>query len=216
MTSNSAYRATELTLADQVWPVSTAGSTVQPATRRPAAVRLETLRALTMVVVGVGFIALLAQLRVQLGPVPFTGQTLAVLLLGAAYGARLGLITTAAYALLGAAGLPLFAGGQSGVAYLLGPTGGYLLGFVLAAGLLGALAQRGWDRSYGRTALAMLAANLIILACGVTWLQAALDGSWSQAFALGVAPFVPGDIIKLVVAVGLLPSAWRWLGRSGA
>ena len=220
MTSNSAYRAKELTLADQLWP-GAAASTTLPANppsahRRSAGERAEALRTFTMIVVGVGFIALLAQLRVQLGPVPLTGQTLAVLLLGAAYGTRLGVITTAAYALLGAAGLPLFAGGQSGVAYLLGPTGGYLLGFVLAAGLLGALAQRGWDRSYGRTAVAMLAANLIILACGVAWLQVVLGGSWSQAFALGVVPFVPGDIIKLLLAVGLLPSIWRWLGRREA
>lgn len=201
MTRNSAYCVNAPTLVERLWPAAAA--------LRPAAL----LQALTMVVVGVGFIALLAQLRVQVGPVPFTGQTLAVLLLGAAYGARLGMLTTVTYALLGAAGLPLFAGGQSGVAYLLGPTGGYLLGFVLAAGLLGTLARRGWDRGYGRTALAMLAANVLILAIGVTWLHVALGGSWSQAFALGVVPFLLGDVIKLALAVGLLPSAWRWLGR---
>lgn len=214
MTSNSAYRSEATTLAERFWPRTPILSTAaRPAARHPVASR-SAVRALTLVLVGVGFIALLAQVRVYLGPVPLTGQTLAVLLLGAAYGMRLGMLTTGVYALLGAAGLPLFAGGESGIAYLLGPTGGYLLGFVLAAGLLGVLAQRGWDRGYGRTALAMLAANLVILACGVTWLQAALGGSWSQAFAVGVAPFALGDAIKIALAVGLLPTAWRWLGRS--
>lgn len=207
MTSNSTYRASAGTLADRLWPRTASDTAADTVLSRAA------IRTATMVVVGVGFIALMAQLRLYVGPVPFTGQTLAVLLLGAAYGARLGLVTTAAYALLGAAGLPLFAGGESGVAYLLGPTGGYLLGFVLAAGLLGALAERGWDRSYGRTALAMLVANVIIFSCGVAWLQAALGGSWVQAFNVGVVPFVVGDLIKLALAVGLLPSAWRLLGR---
>ncbi len=180
MTSNTAHSAGPRTLADRLWPGSSTHATLRSAAISPVVLRPAVLRTLTMVVVGVGFIALLAQLRLQLGPVPVTGQTLAVLLLGAAYGTRLGVLTTVAYAVLGAAGLPLFAGGQSGVAYLLGPTGGYLLGFVLA---------------------------------GVTWLQAALGGSWSQAFALGVAPFLLGDVIKLALAVGLLPSVWRWLGR---
>jgi biotin transport system substrate-specific component len=160
----------------------------------------------------VAFLALLAQLRVQIGPVPITGQTLGVLLLGAAYGARLGVLTTGAYALLGVAGLPLFAGGGSGAAYLLGPTGGYLIGFVAAAGLLGALAQRGWDRTYLSAALAMLAATLVIYLFGVTWLSFAL-GDLGAALAAGLVPFVPGDLIKLGAAVALLPSAWRLLGR---
>ncbi|MFA5550586.1 MAG: biotin transporter BioY [Trueperaceae bacterium] len=170
------------------------------------------LRPLLLVGAGVAFLALLAQLRVQIGPVPITGQTLGVLLLGAAYGARFGVLTTGAYALLGVAGLPLFAGGGSGAAYLLGPTGGYLIGFVAAAGLLGALAQRGWDRTYLSAALAMLAATLVIYLFGVTWLSFAL-GDLGAALAAGLVPFVPGDLIKLGAAVALLPSAWRLLGR---
>lgn len=171
------------------------------------------LRPLLLVGVGVAFLALLAQLRLQIGPVPVTGQTLGVLLLGAAYGARLGALSAGAYALLGVAGLPLFAGGGSGAAYLLGPTGGYLVGFVVAAALLGALAERGWDRTYLRAALAMLAATVVIYLLGVSWLTAALGGDLKQALAVGLAPFVVGDLIKLGVAMTLLPTAWRLLGR---
>ncbi|MEJ2288482.1 MAG: biotin transporter BioY, partial [Deinococcales bacterium] len=120
------------------------------------------LRAAVQVAAGVLFLTALAQLRVQLGPVPFTGQTLGVLLLGTAYGLGLGTLTTGAYVLLGALGLPLFTGWQGGVAHLMGPTGGYLVGFVLASGLLGWLAERGWDRSYGRTVAAMLLAEVAI------------------------------------------------------
>lgn len=171
------------------------------------------LRPLLLVGAGVLFLALLAQLRVQIGPVPITGQTLGVLLLGAAYGARLGAFTTGAYALLGLAGLPLFAGGGSGLAYLIGPTGGYLVGFVVAAGLLGMLAQRGWDKTYVRAAGAMLLATGVIYLFGVIWLTVALGGDLSAALAAGLAPFVVGDLIKLGVAVTLLPTAWHLLGR---
>jgi len=171
------------------------------------------LRPLVLVGVGVAFLALLAQLRLQIGPVPITGQTLGVLVLGAAYGARLGALTTGAYALLGLVGLPLFAGGGAGFAYLLGPTGGYLVGFVAAAALLGLLADRGWDRTYVRAAVAMLAATLVIYLFGVGWLTVALGGNVSTALAVGLAPFVAGDLIKLGVAMTLLPTAWRLLGK---
>lgn len=189
---------------------STLVSSLLPA---PDAAGRAGLRAAALVVVGVAFLALLAQLRVQLGPVPVTGQTLGVLLLGAAYGARLGVATTGAYLLLGAAGLPLFTGAQGGVAYLLGPTGGYLVGFVVAAWLLGALAERGWDRSAGSTALAMLAASLLIYSFGLAWLRVALGGTWLQAVQVGLVPFVVGDLVKLGVATALLPAAWRLGGR---
>lgn len=171
------------------------------------------LRPLLLVGAGVAFLALLAQIRLQIGPVPITGQTLGVLLLGAAYGARLGTLTTGAYALFGVAGLPLFAGGGSGVAYLLGPTGGYLVGFVAAAALLGALAERGWDRTYVRAAIAMLAATVVIYLFGVSWLAVALGGDLNTALAAGLVPFVPGDLVKLGVAMTLLPTAWRLLGK---
>jgi len=175
----------------------------------PTATRLVGLRAAALVVGGVAFLALLAQLRLQLGPVPITGQTLGVLLLGAAYGSRLGTLTSGAYLLLGAAGLPLFTGAQGGAAYLLGPTGGYLVGFVAAAWLLGTLAERGWDRSLGSTALAMLMASLVVYACGLAWLHVALGGTWLHTVQVGLVPFLLGDLIKLGVATALLPAAWR-------
>lgn len=199
MTSQTAIRGA--TLIDYLVPTATAG-------------RLgRALKPVLLVGAGVAFLALLAQLRLQIGPVPLTGQTLGVLLLGAAYGARMGVLTTGAYAVLGVAGLPLFAGGGSGVAYLVGPTGGYVIGFVAAAALLGALAERGWDRSFARAALAMLLATGVIYLFGVAWLSVALGGNLTAAIAAGLTPFVVGDLIKLGVAVTLLPNAWRLLGR---
>lgn len=161
-------------------------------------------RSALFVLGGVIFLALLAQLRLQIGPVPITGQTLGVLLLGAAYGARLGVLTVGAYGVLGVAGLPLFAGGGSGVEHLLGPTGGYLVGFLIAAGLLGELEQRGWLRGYLRAAAAMLAASLVIYGSGTLWLGAALGGDYVSAIALGVTPFLVGDAVKLALAVTLM------------
>lgn len=170
------------------------------------------------VAVGVLVLALLAQLRLQIGPVPITGQTLGVLLLGAAYGLPLGLVSVGAYVLLGAVGLPVFAGGESGVAYMAGPTGGYLVGFALAAALLGYLSRRGWDRSVASCALAMLLASVAIYLPGVTWLKLSLGLSWPAAVAAGLTPFLIGDAVKLALAAAALPGAWRLLGdgrRSG-
>jgi biotin transport system substrate-specific component len=179
----------------------------------PAPRERSALRAALQVVVGVAFLAALAQVRIQLGPVPFTGQTLGVLLVGTAYGLGLGTLTMGAYVALGTLGLPLFTGWQGGLAHLMGPTGGYLIGFVLASALLGWLAQRGWDRSYGRTVGAMLLAELAIYLPGLLWLHGVLAGSWAQTLALGLVPFLIGDAIKMLLAVGLLPSAWRALGE---
>ena len=192
-----ASRALSTTLIQRMIPVRTGRSA---------------LRAVVQVAAGVLFLTALAQVRVQLGPVPFTGQTLGVLLLGTAYGLGLGALTTGVYVLLGTLGLPLFAGWQGGVAHLMGPTGGYLLGFVLASALLGWLAGRGWDRSYGRTVAAMLLAEVAIYLPGLLWLHG-LVGGWAQTLALGLVPFLLGDALKMAVAVGLLPSAWRLLGE---
>ena len=170
-------------------------------------------RAVLQVVAGVAFLTVLAQVRVQLGPVPFTGQTLGVLLLGAAYGVGLGTVSTAAYEALGTLGLPLITGWQGGLAHLMGPTGGYLVGFVLAAALLGALSRRGWDRSYGLTVAAMLLAEAAIYLPGLVWLHTVIGGGLGRTLALGLVPFLLGDALKMTVAVGLLPSAWRLLGE---
>lgn len=179
----------------------------------PRAGRRTVLRAALQVAVGVAFLAALAQVRIPFVPVPVTGQTLGVLLLGTAYGVGLGVVTTAAYVALGTLGLPIFTGWAGGLAHLMGATGGYLVGFVLAAALLGWLAARGWDRSYLRTVGAMLLAEVAIYVPGLVWLHAVIGGSWAHALALGLVPFLLGDALKLLVAVGLLPTAWRLLGE---
>jgi biotin transport system substrate-specific component len=161
---------------------------------------------------GVAFVALLAQLRIDVGPVPITGQTLGVLLIAAAYGFGLGTLTMVSYLIVGGLGLGVFTGGASGWAYLAGTTGGYLVGFVLAAALVGYLAQRGWDRRPASAALAMLFGNLVIYACGLAWLaQYAPD--FATTLAWGLIPFIPGDLVKLALAAALLPTAWRLLGQ---
>lgn len=166
------------------------------------------LRQAALLVGGVVFIAVLAQLRFQIGPVPITGQTLGVLLIGASYGLRLGGLTNLAYLLIGGLGLGVFQGGASGWAYLAGPTGGYLVGFVLAATLVGFLAQRGWDKQVSTTALAMLLGNLVIYAVGLLWLSR-FAPDWATTLQWGLLPFIAGDIIKIAVAAALLPLAWR-------
>jgi biotin transport system substrate-specific component len=162
------------------------------------------------VTLGVAFLALLAQVRIEVGPVPITGQTLGVLLLGAAAGARLGVATTLAYLTVGAAGLPVFTGGGAGLATLTGTTAGYLVGFVVAAALVGALAERGWTASAPRAFATMLLGNAVIYAFGVAWL-AQLAPDLATAIAWGVTPFLVGDALKVAVATALLPLATRAL-----
>ena len=154
-------------------------------------------------------IAAAAQLAVRLpfSPVPVTGQTLAILLAGALLGSKRGSLAVLAYLAEGAAGMPVFAGGTAGVAVFLGPTGGYLLGFVIAAWLVGRLAEQGWDRNVITTAGAMLGGNMVIYMPGLLWLSA-LAGT-EQAVALGLAPFIVGDIAKLLLAALLLPLGWK-------
>lgn len=159
-------------------------------------------------------VALSAQVSIGIpvGPVPITGQTLAVLLVAAALGSRLGAATMILYVVQGAAGLPVFSNGGAGVAVLSGPTGGYIIGFIAAAFVVGWLAEHGWDRTPLRTVAAMVAGNLVIYACGVTHLQSFVG--WSGAWTAGVQPFLAGDAIKVLLAAGVLPGAWwarRWL-----
>lgn len=158
------------------------------------------------------FVGLTAQVEIPLWPVPLTLQTLGVLFTGAVLGSRRGALALVLYLAEGAAGLPIFAGGASGVAHLLGPTGGYLAGFVVAAGVVGWLAERGWDRRLVWTALAMLAGNVIIYALGVAWLAVYL-GDLQTAVVNGALIFVPGDLIKIVVAALALPGSWTLVQR---
>ena len=158
--------------------------------------------------------ALAAQVVVPLPftPVPLTGQTFAVLLTGALLGPRLGALAMLAYLAEGAAGLPFFRGGAGGPAHLLGPTAGYLVAFPAAAYVTGLLAERGWDRRFLTAAAAMALGSLVILASGWAWL-ALTWGSGAAAFRLGVAPFLPGDVIKIALAAAALPAGWAVLRR---
>jgi biotin transport system substrate-specific component len=169
------------------------------------------------VVAGSLLIAGLAQITVKLPftHVPFTGQTLGVLLVGGALGSVLGVASVGLYLAEGAIGLPFFAGGESGADVLgfASATAGYLWAFVIAAGIVGWLARKGWDKGIGSSIGAMLLGEVIIFTVGVTWLSAALDLPAKVALEEGLYPFVIGDTIKLLLAAGALPVAWRLLGK---
>jgi len=170
-----------------------------------------------LVMVASAFIALLAQVAIPLpfSPVPITGQTFAVLLVGALLGGVRGSLAISLYLMEGTIGLPVFAGGGAGLARLAGPTGGYLIGFIAAAFVVGLLAKRGWDRRIWSTALAMLVGNVLIYAVGLPRL-AQFVGS-ERALSLGLYPFVIGDLLKLAVAAAALPAGWKllgWLGKA--
>jgi biotin transport system substrate-specific component len=163
----------------------------------------------------------MAQISVPLGftPVPVTGQTLAVLLVGATLGAKRAVLSQGLYWLLGMIGLPFYAGGESGWEAATGATFGYFVGFVLAAALVGRLAEQGQDRSFLTSFTAMLAGSVIIYASGVAWLSIHLDvpfysGDGKDAFTYGLAPFIAGDVLKLVIAAALTPAVWALLRRS--
>lgn len=174
---------------------------------------------ITMVVAGAALTAGAAQLAIPMWPVPITGQTFAVLLVGTTLGALRGALSMVLYVALGAIGLPIFTEGASGWQVIAGPTGGYLVGFVLAAVLTGWLAQRSWDRKVIGAGVAFLAGTVVIYSVGLPWLSVALGqlgypndlGATLQA---GLLPFVPGDIIKAVVAGALLPLTWKLVGRT--
>ena len=181
---------------------------------RPTVRRSALLYDAALVLAGSLLIALSAQIAVPLpfSPVPVTGQTLAVLLVGALLGSRRGSLAVLVYIAQGMAGLPVFAGGAAGPARLLGPTGGYLVGFVAAAYLVGLLAERGWDRRVSTTAAAMALGNVVIYAVGALWLAVFVAGL-VPALTAGVMPFIPGDLVKIAIAALLLPAGWKLLGR---
>jgi biotin transport system substrate-specific component len=182
------------------------------AVRSPAR-QLPWVRNLILIVGGSFVVALCAQLVVRLPftPIPVTGQTLGVLLVGAALGARRGAAALALYLAEGAAGLPFFAGGAAGFVYLLGPTGGYLLSFPLAAFITGAAAERGWDRDVLTTAVAMTSGVVVIFALGISWLSFFVG--WDRVWVAGLLPFLAGAAIKIAVAAAALPVVWKLVGR---
>ena len=185
------------------------------ATLWPAHGRAQTwVHGVILAIAGSLLLTLSAKVHIPFWPVPMTLQTLAVLVIGMAYGPRLGGATLLLYLAEGAIGLPVFSGTPErgiGLAYLAGPTGGYLVGFVLAAALVGVMAERGWDRSPVTTVTAMVAGNLVIYVCGVAWLGAIIGygGVWSA----GVEPFLLGDGIKIALGTALLPACWKILGN---
>ncbi|MFD0271759.1 biotin transporter BioY [Streptomyces sp. NPDC127106] len=185
---------------------------------RPGAVLADLLpasraRDIALVVGGAALTGLAAQIAVPVpgSPVPVTGQTFAALLVGTALGARRGFLSLGLYALLGAAGLPWFANGTSGAG---GASFGYVLGMLLAATVVGALARRGADRSVLRTAGAMALGSAVIYAVGVPYLALSTGMSFGAAVAAGMTPFLIGDALKALLAMGLLPTAWKLVGRS--
>src|SRR5215208_1932227 len=168
------------------------------------------VRDVFLIVVGSLLIAALAQIEILLPftPVPITGQTFGVLLVGAALGSKRGAFSLGSYLAMGSAGLPFFAGGAHGWNIVIGATGGYLIGFVIAAYVIGLLAERGLERSLRTSILPFLIGTVIIYVCGVLWLSVVL-GSLGRAVAAGLVPFLIGDAIKLVTAALLLPAAWK-------
>ena len=172
------------------------------------------------VVGGIGFISLLAQIAIPVpgSPVPVTGQTLAVLLIGTTYGARLGFITFATYLLAGVAGAPIFApsatSANHGLDRLVGATGGYLVGMLIASLLLGYLADRKADQKFRTSFPALLLGDLVIFTFGLTWLHASLDMTWAATFKAGLTPFILGEALKIAITATSLPLVWRRISRS--
>ena len=168
------------------------------------------LRDVILVLLGALFVVALAQIEIPVPftPVPITGQTFGVLLAGAALGSKRGAASLISYLVFGTIGLPFFAGGAHGLNILIGATGGYLIGFVIAAFVIGLLAERGLERSVRTSLLPFLIGTLIVYVCGVAWLAIVL-GSFSKAIAAGLLPFLIGDSIKLIAASLALPAAWK-------
>jgi biotin transport system substrate-specific component len=168
-------------------------------------------RGAALAVVGALVLVVSAKVQVPFYPVPMTLQTLAVLTLGALFGARLAAATVALYLAEGLIGLPVFAGAVAGPAYVVGPTGGYLVGFLLAAALVGALAERGWTRGWGLALAAMTLGHIVIFVAGFAWLAPLLGAE--KAWAVGVVPFAAATVAKTLLAAALAIAARRFAPR---
>lgn len=189
--------------------MSTAAAT--PRTFQPLALQLTSDSVVVqglLVIGGAAVLGLASQWEVPLWPVPISAQSLFVLLIGASFGARLGGLSMLAYLAMGAAGLPMYSGGGSGVDHLVGPTAGYLVGFAAAAVFVGWMAQHGWDRTVRHAIVTFSAGTMIILAFGVAGLMIGLDYSLAEAITAGVVPFWQGFLIKVGIASLVLPGLW--------
>lgn len=170
------------------------------------------LRAASLVVVGSLLLTVSAKIQVPFWPVPMTMQTFAVLIIGMTYGPRLGVATVALYLAEGAMGLPVFAGAAAGPAYMAGPTGGYLAGFIVSAFVLGHLARRGWDRTLVSGVVAFVIGDAVLFACGMAWL--AVLAGFETAVTAGLLPFLPGEALKIALAAALMVAGWRAIERN--
>ncbi|MQX37742.1 biotin transporter BioY [Roseospira navarrensis] len=195
---------THNTLAQALWPTGArSDGALSPA-----------LRAVLLAVAGSLLLTLSAKVQIPMWPVPMTMQTFAVLVIGAAYGWKLGGATVALYLAEGAMGLPVFANTPErgiGLAYMMGPTGGYLMGFMASAMVLGWLAERGWDRSIGGTLAGMTLGTALIFGLGFAYLSTLIGAE--AAWTAGVMPFLLGAALKIALAAAVLPLAWRLVSR---
>ena len=167
-----------------------------------------------LVLAGTALLTVSAKINVPFYPVPMTMQTFAVLVIGMAFGWKLGGLTVLAYLLEGAVGLPVFAGTPVkgiGLAYMAGPTGGYLIGFLVSTVTVGFLAEKGFDRSVLTTLVAMVIGTALIFLCGYTWLSSLIG--LAKAFQFGVLPFIWGAAFKIALATAILPLGWKVLKR---
>jgi biotin transport system substrate-specific component len=175
---------------------------------------LDSTRSAGLVIVFSLFIAACAQFSIQIGPVPITGQSFAVLLTGALLGSRMGAMAVIAYLIEGAVGLPFFApGGAPGLLRFFGPTGGYLVAFPAAAFVTGAFAEHGWDKRYPTAVAAMAIGSAIIFLGGWAWFSVLTNTPPVAAFKLAVLPFLAGDVIKIALAAAVLPTGWALLKK---
>ena len=203
-------------LSDHIWQAEGTGKAI---------------KRVALVIAGVAILAIAAKIKFPLppSPVPVTLGTFAVLSLGAAYGPRLGLVTILGYMIVGMLGFDVFAGSSPtkfGLTYMMGGTGGYLVGYVLATLALGLAATRGWDRSPIKMAAAMLIGNVLIYVPGVAWLYKLVEGglfdatkfatAWDQTLAWGLTPYLIGDAMKLALAAVLFPVLWKLVGSARA
>ena len=191
----------------QISQVSTLRSAIIPRTSAASQISL--------ILTGTVFLALMAQISFPIpgSPVPFTGQTLGVLLLGTAYGAGLGFSTMAFYLLMGIAGAPIFASGSSGLEKVVGATGGYLVGMLIASLVIGALAGRKWDQKIRTVIPTMVIGNAIIFTFGLIWLHQYTGENWRWTFEKGLTPFVLGELIKIAIASTALPAVWKFVSK---
>lgn len=174
---------------------------------------------IALVIAGTALVAVLAQVAIPLWPVPITGQTLAVLLVGAGLGAARGAASLTLYALLGAVGLPIYSEASSGWSVLIGPTGGYIIGFIASAAIVGWAAERAWDRGWYKPIITFIGGSLVVFAIGLPWLavslgQLGLPNDLQSVLVAGFYPFIIGGLIKAAIAAALLPALWAAADRS--